>query len=208
MYLSIVAVSVIAYFLGNLNGAIFTSRFFSHEDVREKGSGNAGLTNFVRNYGVGKALFVIVLDAGKTVAACLLGGALLAPYGYQTEGTVLGALAVSLGHDFPVFFGFKGGKGIVCGATIAAVLDLPVFLILVVIFFTCFFITRYVSLSSILVSASFSICFVIRYWGNLSLQIGTAVIGIFAIWMHRENIKRLLSGTERKFSFGSKEKGK
>ena len=208
MYLSIIAVIVIAYLLGNLNGAIFTSRYFSHEDVREKGSGNAGLTNFVRNYGVGKALFVIVLDAGKTVAACLLGGALLAPYGYQTEGTVLGAVAVSIGHDFPVFFGFKGGKGIVCGATVAAVLDGGVFLILLAIFAICFAITRYVSLSSILVAASFSIGFVIFYWGNLPLQLGTAFIGIFAIWMHRENIKRLLSGTERKFSFTSKEKGK
>ncbi|MBE6983701.1 MAG: glycerol-3-phosphate 1-O-acyltransferase PlsY [Ruminococcaceae bacterium] len=208
MWLSVIAVVVISYLLGNLNGAILTSRYFAHEDVREKGSGNAGLTNFVRNYGLGKALFVILLDACKTVAACLLGGALLRPFGYGTEGTVLGAIAVSMGHDFPVFFGFKGGKGIVCGATIAAVLDLPVFLILLVIFFTCFFITRFVSLSSILVSASFSICFVIRFWGNLPLQIGTAVIGIFAIWMHRENIKRLLSGTERKFSFGSKEKGK
>ncbi len=208
MWLSVAAVIVIAYLLGNLNGAIFTSRYFAHEDVRKKGSGNAGLTNFVRNYGVGKALFVIFVDVGKTVAACLLGGALLKGYGYYTEGTVLGALAVSLGHDFPAFFGFKGGKGIVCGATVAAVLDGGVFLILAVIFFTCFFITKYVSLSSILVAASFSIAFVIHFWGNLPLQIGTAVIGILAIWMHRENIKRLLSGTERKFSFGAKENHK
>lgn len=208
MWLSVTVVIVIAYLLGNLNGAIFTSRYFSHEDVREKGSGNAGLTNFVRNYGVGKALFVILLDAGKTVAACLLGGALLEPYGYGTEGTVLGALIVSIGHDFPAFLGFSGGKGIVCGATVAAVLDGGVFLILAAVFFTCFFITRYVSLSSILAAVSFSIGFVIFYWGNLPLQIGTAVIGVLAIWMHRDNIKRLLSGTERKFSFGSKEKGK
>lgn len=208
MWLSVTVVIVIAYLLGNLNGAIFTSRYFSHEDVREKGSGNAGLTNFVRNYGVGKALFVILLDAGKTVAACLLGGALLEPYGYGTEGTVLGALIVSIGHDFPAFLGLRGGKGIVCGATVAAVLDGGVFLILAAVFFTCFFITRYVSLSSILAAVSFSIGFVIFYWGNLPLQIGTAVIGVLAIWMHRDNIKRLLSGTERKFSFGSKEKGK
>ncbi len=208
MVLSILIVMVVAYLLGNLNGAIFTSRHFAHEDVREKGSGNAGLTNFVRNFGSGKAAFVIVLDVGKTVAACFLGGALLAPYGLKTEGTVLGALLVSLGHDFPVFFGFKGGKGVVCGATIAAVLDIRVFLVLFVIFFTCFFITRIVSISSICVAASFSIGFVIRYWGNLPLQISTAIIGIFAIWMHRENIKRLLNGTEKKFSFGSKEKNK
>ena len=206
MLLAFIITAAIGYFLGNLNGAIFTARYFAHEDVREKGSGNAGLTNFVRNFGTGKAAFVILLDVGKTVAACLLGGALLAPYGLTTEGKVLGALAVSLGHDFPALFGFKGGKGIVCGATIGAILDWNIFFILAVIFFTCFFITRYVSLSSILVSASFTVCFVLRYWGNLPLQLGTAVIGIFAIWMHRENIKRLLHGTERKFSFGSKEK--
>ena len=208
MVFAIFATVIASYLLGNLNGAIFTARFFAYEDVCKKGSGNAGLTNFVRNFGAGKAAFVILLDVGKTVAACLLGGALLAPYGYKTEGTVLGALSVSLGHDFPAFFGFKGGKGIVCGATIAAMLDWRVFLVLVVIFFTCFFITRIVSISSILVAASFSIGFVIRYWGNLPLQIGAAVIGVFAIWMHRENIKRLLAGTERKFSFGSKEKNK
>lgn len=206
MLLAIMITAIVGYFLGNLNGAIFTARYFAHEDVRKKGSGNAGLTNFIRNFGTGKAAFVILLDVGKTVAACLLGGALLAPYGLNTEGKVLGALAVSLGHDFPALFGFKGGKGIVCGATIAAVLDWRVFVVLFVIFFTCFFITRYVSLSSILVAASFSIGFIVRYWGNPSLQLGTAVIGVFAIWMHRENIKRLLSGTERKFSLGSKEK--
>ncbi|MBE6943899.1 MAG: glycerol-3-phosphate acyltransferase [Ruminococcaceae bacterium] len=206
MLLAFIITAVVGYLLGNLNGAIFTARYFAHEDVRKKGSGNAGLTNFVRNFGTGKAIFVILLDVGKTVAACLLGGALLAPYGLTTEGKVLGALAVSLGHDFPALFGFKGGKGIVCGATIAAVLDWRVFAVLVVIFFTCFFITRYVSLSSILVSASFGIGFVLRYWGTPSLQIGVAIIAIFAIWMHRENIKRLLSGTERKFSLGSKEK--
>ena len=208
MVLAIFTTIIVSYLLGNLNGAIFTARYFAHEDVRKKGSGNAGLTNFVRNFGAGKAAFVILLDVGKTVAACLLGGALLAPYGYGTEGRVLGALLVSLGHDFPVFFGFKVGKGIVCGATIAAVLDFRVFLVLAVIFFTCFFITRIVSISSILVAASFSIGFVVLYWGNLPLQLGTAIIGIFAIWMHRENIKRLIAGTERKFSFGSKEKNK
>ena len=208
MVLAIFTTIIVSYLLGNLNGAIFTARYFAHEDVRKKGSGNAGLTNFVRNFGAGKAVFVILLDVGKTVAACLLGGALLGRYGYKTEGAVLGALLVSLGHDFPVFFGFKGGKGIVCGATIAAVLDIRIFLVLAVIFFACFFITRIVSISSILVAASFSIGFVALYWGNLPLQLGTAIIGIFAIWMHRENIKRLIAGTEHKFSFGSKEKNK
>lgn len=208
MALAVLVTVIVGYLLGNLNGAILTSRHFSHEDVREKGSGNAGLTNFVRNFGASKALLVILMDAGKSVAACLLGGALLAPFGYAMVGKVLGALSVSLGHDFPVFFGFKGGKGIVCGATIAAVLDIWVFLILFTVFFICFFLTRYVSLSSILAAAGFSIGFIVRFWGSPLLQICAAFIGIFAIWMHRENIKRLLNGTERKFSFGSKEENK
>ncbi len=208
MVWAILVTVVAGYLLGNLNGAILTARIFAHEDVRKKGSGNAGLTNFVRNFGASKAFIVIFLDAGKTVAACLLGGALLKPFGYEMDGKVLGALAVSLGHDFPVFFGFKGGKGIVCGATVAAVLNIWVFLILLFIFVISVLLTKYVSLGSVLVSTGFCIGFVICFWGQPLLQIGTVIMGILAIFMHRENIKRLLSGTERKFSFGSKEKKK
>ena len=206
MILSVVAVIVGAYLLGNLNGAIIASLLYAHEDVRKKGSGNAGLTNFVRNFGAGKAIFVIVMDVGKTVLACYLGRLLLAPYGQGTTGTVIAAVAVSLGHDFPVFFGFKGGKGIVCGATVAAVLDFRCFLILAAVFFACFLITRYVSLSSILAATAFSIAFAILYRGNLILQLCTVFIGTLAVFMHRGNIRRLLNGTERKFSFGKKEK--
>ncbi len=206
MALYFVAVVMIGYLLGNLNGAIIASRLFSHEDVRKKGSGNAGLTNFVRSFGAGKAMFVIVMDVGKAVCACLLGRLLLAPYGQGTAGAVVGAVAVSLGHDFPVFFGFKGGKGIVCGATVAACLDLRCFLILLAVFAVCFAITRYVSLSSILATTAFGICFAILYRGNLLLQLCTMFIAALAVFMHRGNIQRLLSGTERKFSFGKKEK--
>ncbi len=206
MELWFVAVAVIGYLLGNLNGAIIASRLFSHEDVRKKGSGNAGLTNFVRSFGAGKAMFVIAMDVGKAVCACLLGRLLLAPYGQGTVGAVVAAVAVSLGHDFPAFFGFKGGKGIVCGATVAAMLDIRCFLILLAVFAVCFAITRYVSLSSILAATAFGICFAIRYRGNLLLQLCTIFIAALAVFMHRGNIKRLLSGTERKFSFGKKEK--
>ena len=206
MILSVIVAILIAYLLGNLNGAIIASRLYAHEDVREKGSGNAGLTNFVRSFGTSKALMVILLDVGKTVAACLLGRALLAPYGEGTTGGVIAAVAVSLGHDFPAFFGFKGGKGIVCGATVAAVLDIRCFLILLAVFFVCFAITRYVSLSSVLAAIGFSVSFAVAYRGDLLLQLCTVFIGALAVFMHRGNIKRLLSGTEHKFSFGKKEK--
>lgn len=206
MILSVVAAIAGAYLLGNLNGAIIASRLYAHEDVRKKGSGNAGLTNFVRSFGAGKALLVVLLDVGKTVLACLLGRLLLKPYGEGTTGAVIAAVAVSLGHDFPAFFGFKGGKGVMCGATVAAVLDIRCFLILLIIFFVCFAITRYVSLSSVLAAIGFGISFAVVYRGDLLLQFCTAFIGTLAVFMHRGNIKRLLSGTERKFSFGKKEK--
>ena len=96
MILSVVAAIVIAYLLGNLNGAIIASRLYAHEDVREKGSGNAGLTNFIRSFGMGKALLVIFLDVGKAVLACLFGRLLLAPYGEGTTGAVIAAVAVIL----------------------------------------------------------------------------------------------------------------
>lgn len=206
MIFSVVAAIVSAYLLGNINGAIVASRLYAHEDIRKKGSGNAGLTNFVRSFGAGKALLVILLDVGKTVIACLLGRLLLTPYGQGTTGAVIAAVAVSLGHDFPAFFGFKGGKGIMCGATVAAVLDIRCFLILLGIFLVCFAITRYVSLSSILAATGFSVSFAVVYRGDPLLQLCTVFIGALAVFMHRGNIKRLLSGTERKFSFGKKEK--
>ena len=100
--------AVAAYLLGNLNGAVVISRIVAHEDVRTKGSGNAGLTNFTRNYGAHTSVFVILIDVGKAVAACLLGGLLLKGYGHYADGVALGGLFVILGHDFPVLLGFRG----------------------------------------------------------------------------------------------------
>ena len=92
MALAVVITIVAGYLLGNLNGAILISKLMAHEDVRSKGSGNAGLTNFVRNYGAATSVFVILIDMGKAVAACLIGGLLLKGYGMYREGVALGAL--------------------------------------------------------------------------------------------------------------------
>ena len=81
MWLSAFAAVLLGYLLGNFNGAVITSRLVAHEDVRQHGSGNGGLTNFVRVYGAGKALLVVLIDGGKAVIACLTGGLLLQPYG-------------------------------------------------------------------------------------------------------------------------------
>ena len=146
MILSIVITAVVAYFLGNLNGAVLISRAVAHEDVRTKGSGNAGLTNFTRNYGSAASIFVIAIDVGKAVAGCFLGGLLLKSYGHYLDGVALGGLFVILGHDFPVLLGFKGGKGILSGVTVALMMDWRIGLGVFGIFLLAYFLTKYVSL--------------------------------------------------------------
>ena len=115
MFIRAVITVAVGYLLGNLNGAVWLSKMIAHDDVRCHGSGNAGFTNFCRNYGALTGLLVFVIDAAKAVAACILGQRLFAPLGYGLEGAALAAVAVGLGHDFPALLGFHGGKGIVCG---------------------------------------------------------------------------------------------
>ncbi len=199
MVLSIVLTAVIAYLLGNLNGAIVTSRILAHEDVRSKGSGNAGLTNFVRNYGGHTSIFVILIDMGKAVAACLIGGLLLNRFGYYTEGVALGGLFVILGHDFPALLGFKGGKGILSGVTVALMMDWRLGLFVFSIFLAAYFLTKYVSLGSILSAGSFGFLYAWVHWGESTFAM---IVGFFLsfliVWMHRGNIVRLVKGQERK----------
>ena len=123
MWFNIIITILTAYMLGNLNGAFLVGYQVSGEDIRKKGSGNAGLTNFIRNYGVSSAIGVVATDMGKAVLSCLVGGALLAPYGYEIAGRALGGLCLILGHAFPILLGFKGGKGILSGVTVALCLD-------------------------------------------------------------------------------------
>jgi len=206
MVSAIVLTVLAAYLLGNHNGAICVSVWMVHDDVRSHGSGNAGLTNFLRSYGGRKTLLVVALDVGKTVIACLLGGMLLQPYDLRMEGMMLGAVAVTLGHDFPILMNLKGGKGILCGATAVFVMDLRLGLILAVVFVLSVLITRYISVGSILAAAGFGIGFAVLYWHRPWVVAGGLFIGALALWMHRANIKRLLTGTENKFSIAKKEK--
>lgn len=201
MWLSVLLTVLAGYLLGNLNGAVIVSRLLGKKDVREQGSGNAGLTNFLRVYGPSSAVLVIAIDVLKAVAACVLGRFLLAPYGYGQEGLLVGGLAVNLGHDFPVLLGFRGGKGVLCGITAAFAADWRCALLVIVVFAVCLWLTRYVSLSSILGSLTFVISFSIVHRYNPVLAIMGALLGLFIVFMHRSNISRLVKGTERKATF-------
>ena len=199
MVLPILITAVVAYFLGNFNGAIIVSKLIANEDVRTKGSGNAGLTNFTRNYGARASIFVILIDVGKAAAACLLGGLLLKGYGHYADGVALGGLFVILGHDFPVLLGFRGGKGILSGVTVALMMDWRIGLFVFGVFLVAYGLTKYVSLGSILSSGSFGFFYAWVHWGEGWFPI---VVGFFLsaliVWMHRGNIVRLVKGEERK----------
>ena len=198
MILCCIIAALNAYLLGNLNGAVCMSALFSHEDVRQHGSGNAGLTNFIRSYGAGKALYVILIDGGKAVLGCLCAGLLLEPFGCYMEGVILGGIAVLLGHIYPAVLGFRGGKGIMSGFAIAMVADWRIGLGLLLIFVVTYALTRYVSLGSILGGVGFCVGFAVFHHDSLFVMLGGIFMGLFTIWMHRANIQRLIKGTERK----------
>ena len=206
MWIRILITILASDLLGNLNGAICMSKLLEKDDVRNHGTGNAGLTNFLRSYGGWKTLLVILMDVGKAVFACLLGRYMFEGLGYGLEGAMLAAVAVSLGHDFPALLGFRGGKGILCGFTVALMLDWRIALILLGIFAVVFVLTRYVSLSSVLAAAGFCVAFCVFYWDQPLIAAGGVFLSALAIVMHKANIVRLLNRTENKFSIRKKEK--
>ena len=197
MWLYVALTLVIGYLLGNLNGAVWVSHMLK-DDVRTHGSGNAGLTNFIRSYGAHYAILVIAVDALKAVLACLIGGLLLKNAGMHLEGKTLGGLAVMLGHIFPVFLGFHGGKGILSGFFVALMVDWRIAALILGVFAAAYLLTRYVSLGSVLAAAGFSAGFCIFHHDNLTVLLCGVFMGLLAIFMHRQNIARLMKGEERK----------
>jgi len=195
---SLMIAALMAYLLGNLNGSVCVSSIVADDDVRKHGSGNAGLTNFIRNYGVGKAIYVVLIDAGKAVIACTAAGMLLESYGYYLEGKVLGGLCVMLGHVFPALLGGKGGKGILSGLFVALAVDWRIAVLILAVFLISYLLTWYVSLGSVLAAAAFAVGFVIFHHNNLLVMLGGVAMGLLAVFMHRANISRLLKGEERK----------
>ncbi len=195
-------VIVLGYSLGNINGALLLSRWVHHDDVRTHGSGNAGLTNFFRTYGGLQSLLVIAIDVVKCIAACLIAAWLLPEYA-QTARLAAG-LATILGHSYPAAEGFRGGKGILCGVALIGCVDLRILAIVLAVFILALLLTRYVSLGSVLAAALFPVLYAVFHWGSWLDCAIALVTGGFVVFRHRENIVRLLKGTENKFSFHKK----
>ena len=211
-------IAAIAYFLGCFNGAVIVSKYILRDDVRNHGSGNAGLTNFHRTFGGGLTFVVILCDVLKAVAALLLGvflsDLLLAGTGYNAIPEVTlyakywAALFCLLGHMFPCMFKFKGGKGILSGGTIAIMIDWRVALVVWGGFIVLTVLTKYVSLGSCWAGATFPIATFLFHPGTAAadpvIVALSVVIGGLILYMHRGNIHRLLTGTENKFHLKKK----
>lgn len=200
----ILTAALAAYLLGNLNGAVTVSSLLDRDDVRTHGSGNAGMTNYIRNYGLSKTGLVILLDLGKALLASYLGALLLEPYGYWMEGAMLAGVFVSLGHDYPVTLGFRGGKGILCGLGVAFVADWRIALLILGVFGITVLLSRYVSLGSCLAAVALGVSFWVLHGERPWVVAAAVVIGLLAVFMHRGNLQRLCHGTERKVSFRQK----
>ena len=209
MWFPIVLTILTGYMLGNLNGAVSISNLLAKKDVRDQGSGNAGLTNFLRMFGPSSALLVVCVDMLKAVVACQVGKLLLTPYDCPLDGALIGGMAVCVGHIFPALLGFHGGKGVLSGVTVALMADWRLGLLALAIFAVCLAISRYVSLSSILGTLSFVVAFPVLYGGEspLAAVLGAA-LGLLIIFMHRSNVARLLKGNERKATFSKFKKKK
>ena len=198
----VLLVMLLSYFFGCFNGSFMVSHFIIRDDVRKHGSGNAGLTNFYRTYGAKYALLVIACDMGKTVAACLLGSFFFRCLGWDgTLGTLLAGLGCELGHIFPVFYGFRGGKGILSGGTLVLLLNWRVAAVAWALFLLLWLTTRYVSLASITATCSAPITVYFVYGHNWLYTGLCLAVAALVVWCHRENIQRLLHGTEKKFKW-------
>lgn len=201
-------IAAVAYFLGCFNGAVIVSKYILRDDIRNHGSGNAGLTNFYRTFGGILTLVVILTDVLKAVLAIWF-GIFAARYMHVDDAMVIvlakywAGVFCLLGHMFPCMFHFKGGKGILSGGTVAIMIDWRVALVVWGGFLILAVLTKYVSLGSLWAGVSFPFAswFVYHNWVILLLAIAC---GALVTWGHRANVKRLLSGTENKFSLHKK----
>ena len=212
--LALIGCMIVAYLLGSINSAVLVSRLFYGEDIRKKGSGNAGLTNTMRVYGKKAGAFVLLGDILKT-ALSILFAAFFFGFHYVASFAAcdvlyLAAIACILGHTYPIYFKFKGGKGVLCTAAAVLILAPAVFAVEILIFAIMLFGFKYVSLSSLAVAFFYPLLtdrMFRMFFGvspSLLLLLSTVFIGLFIFYTHRTNIRRLLDHCENKVSFGKK----
>jgi glycerol-3-phosphate acyltransferase PlsY len=226
--------AVISYLIGSLNASIIMSRVLKKDDIRNSGSGNAGATNMVRTYGKAYGVLAFILDFLKVVAAYYIVFLIFRSFDpagvekYQYFFKVTVGFFCFIGHIYPCFFGFKGGKGVTVCAAMICLLDWRMFVLGFILFFAIVFITKYISFSSILFAIVYPVATFILFdkeysfihhfirakntFGENEMKLRLAalaisiVFSVFVLVKHRENIKRLLKGEENKIGSGKKKK--
>ena len=201
-----IIVSIIAYLLGSISFSVIFSKKFAGFDVREKGSGNAGTTNVLRSVGKKAAVLTLVCDCLKGIVAILIAfisGKIMK----ELDGSLLIQLAgifVVLGHTFPIFFKFKGGKGVATSLGVLLMVNWQIGLICLVFALVLMALTRFVSLGSIAAAILFPVLTVFihtNYLVNGNYIIFAIILAVLVVFNHRSNVKRLLEGKENKLSF-------
>ena len=202
---SVLLCIIIPYLIGSINPAIIFSNAMYHEDIRSYGSGNAGTTNTLRTYGTKMAVLIFVLDLIKAALGVGVGSLILT----REMGGAIAALFVVLGHMFPIYYKFKGGKGVACTAMCILILSPVAFPILLAVFLLIAALTRFISLGSIICAMLFPfLTYIFQGDDPGFIPLSALCIGAMVVFMHRENIKRLLEGKESKFSFKKTDKHK
>ncbi len=228
-WLQLVLTAVTAYLLGSVSFSIIITRIVdNHADIRTMGSGNAGFTNVLRSVGKAPAVLTILFDFLKGVISVIIGWLLFSTIQTVDGGSVLqseiisygkyiGGMCCMLGHIFPIFFGFRGGKGVVTVAAMLAVADWRIFLATIITFGLIFLFTKIISKASVISAILLPVyTFLVTYFLDYLPSQGTdsqhtavyvivatvcmALVGITVVVKHKENIKRILNGTEKKIT--------
>ncbi|MEG1789673.1 MAG: glycerol-3-phosphate acyltransferase [Oscillospiraceae bacterium] len=202
----LIVIAAISYCLGNANGAILTSTYIFHKDIRNMGSGNAGLTNFYRNFGSKGIAMVMGIDIFKGIVTALLGGWLLGltagdyagPVDFVVVGELFATFCLIIGHIYPVFYEFRGGKGVLSGVAAAFVVDWRAAMICLVVFAVLFIAFKYVSLGAVVGALSFPLSVTAMGYGGLAAALASLSV-LVIVFNHRTNIMRLINHKEPKF---------
>ena len=206
-----IIMAIIAYLIGSINFSIIISKKMAGFDVREKGSGNAGSTNVLRTVGVKAAVLTLICDILKGVVPILIGLLIGLIAGENANSAIIveiAALAVVIGHTFPVFFGFKGGKGVATSLGILLIINWKIGLICLIFGVALIAVTRMVSLGSISAAILFAILTIFiqdSYIASGNYIIFAFMLAGFVIFNHRKNLVRIFKGEENRISFKKKE---
>ncbi|MGI6342779.1 MAG: glycerol-3-phosphate 1-O-acyltransferase PlsY [Bacteroidales bacterium] len=201
--MNIVLGIILSYLIGSFSSAYWIGKWFFGINIKEEGSKNAGATNTFRLLGTGPAIIVLLIDFAKAFIAVKY-----IPYLFENTSTVISNIdyqiilgfAVVMGHVFPIFSNFKGGKGVASLIGVAIALYNPIIIaIILVLFVAVVAISNFISLGSITAAITLPILTLIFQNDSLSLIIAAFIIAVFVVFMHRKNIKRLINGNENKF---------